>query len=164
MRKHNPAIIHDSITHVPERAARIRNFNDFAADINASALPQWIFVTPNMVNDGHDTTIDYASSWLEWWLVPLLKDKRFNSGEGRDGTLVVLTFDENSVCFVHLNFKTIPSSSDQDCANGVDRAFRSTTQLATISILFCWAPLSPNISMVQCKHRLELFYNDRRSL
>lgn len=51
-----------------------------------------------MVDDGHDTTIDYSSAWLEWWLVPLLKDKRFNSGEGKDGTLVVLTFDENSVC------------------------------------------------------------------
>ena len=98
MRKHNPPVIHDSVTHIPERAARIRNFNDFAADIKASALPQWIFVTPNMVDDGHDTTIDYSSAWLEWWLVPLLKDKRFNSGEGKDGTLVVLTFDENSVC------------------------------------------------------------------
>jgi hypothetical protein len=105
MRKHNPPVIHDSVTHVPERAARIRNFNDFAADVNASVLPQWIFVTPNMVDDGHDTTIDYASSWLEWWLVPLLKDKRFNSGEGRDGTLIILTFDENSVCFVHSQFK-----------------------------------------------------------
>ena len=98
MRKHDPAIIHDSITHVPERAARIRNFNDFAADIRASVLPQWMFVTPNMVNDGHDTTIDYLSAWLEWWLVPLLKDKRFNSGKGKDGTLILLTFDENEVC------------------------------------------------------------------
>lgn len=96
-RKHSPLVIHDDIANVSSRASLIRNFNDFAADINADALPQWSFVTPNMVNDAHDTTIDYASSWLEYWLVPLLNNPKFNSGEGADGTLVLLTFDENSV-------------------------------------------------------------------
>lgn len=50
-RKHNPHVIANSIAAVPERAQRIRNFNDFAVDVNASALPQHVFVTPNMVND-----------------------------------------------------------------------------------------------------------------
>jgi hypothetical protein len=44
-----------------ERAKRSRNFNDFAADLNASAIPQWAFVTPNMVNDGHGTHFSGAS-------------------------------------------------------------------------------------------------------
>ena len=97
VRKHSPLVIHDSVANSSSRANRIRNFNDFAADINANALPQWMFVTPNLVNDAHDTTIDYASSWLDYWLVPLLADPTFNSGSGTDGTLIVLTFDENSV-------------------------------------------------------------------
>lgn len=97
VRKHSPLIIHDSVSNNSARAARIRNFNDFAADVNASALPQWSFITPNLVNDAHDTTIDYASDFLEYFLVPLLNDTRFNSGEGTDGTLIVLTFDENAV-------------------------------------------------------------------
>jgi len=59
--------------------------------VNASALPQWIFVTPNMVDDGHDTSIDYAAQWLQYWLVPLLSNENFND----NNTLVVLTFDEN---------------------------------------------------------------------
>ena len=42
MRKHNPPILYDSVTNVPSRAARVRNFNDFAEDIGASALPQWL--------------------------------------------------------------------------------------------------------------------------
>ena len=42
MRKHNPPIVYDSVKNVPERAARVRNFNDFAVDVNASALPQWM--------------------------------------------------------------------------------------------------------------------------
>jgi len=91
VRKHNPPIIYDSVASVPSRLARNRNFNDFAADVNASALPQWVFVTPNMVNDGHDTTIDYAAQWLQYWLVPLLSDTNFND----NSTLVVLSFDEN---------------------------------------------------------------------
>ncbi|KAI0289711.1 phosphoesterase family-domain-containing protein [Russula brevipes] len=91
VRKHNPLIIYDSVAKVPSRAAKIRNFNDFAADINASAIPQWVFITPNMVNDGHDTNTTFMSAWLKFWLEPLLADKRFNDGR----TLILLTFDEN---------------------------------------------------------------------
>jgi hypothetical protein len=50
-----------------------------------------MFVTPNMVDDGHDTSIDYAAQWLQYWLVPLLSDQNFND----NNTLVVLSFDEN---------------------------------------------------------------------
>lgn len=91
VRKHDPTIFYDSVTSVPSRLARHRNFNDFAADVNASALPQWMFVTPNMVNDGHDTTIDFAGQWIDYWLVPLLNDTNFNDNR----TLILLTFDES---------------------------------------------------------------------
>ncbi|KAI9462672.1 phosphoesterase family-domain-containing protein [Russula earlei] len=90
-RKHNPTIIYDSVASVPSRLARHRNFNDLAVDVNASALPQWVFVSPNLVNNGRDTSIEYAASWLEYWLVPLLNNKNFNDNH----TLIVLTFDEN---------------------------------------------------------------------
>jgi Phosphoesterase family len=91
VRKHDPLVIYDSIASVPSRLSRIRNFNDFAVDVNASALPQWLFVTPNMVNDGHDTSQSYIDQWLQFWLVPLLKDTNFNDNR----TLILLTFDEN---------------------------------------------------------------------
>ncbi|KAI0306223.1 phosphoesterase family-domain-containing protein [Multifurca ochricompacta] len=91
VRKHNPLIIYDSVATVPSRAARIRNFNDFAADVNANAIPQWVFVTPNLVNDGHDTDVTFTSSWLKYWLEPLLANPNFNDGR----TLILLTFDEN---------------------------------------------------------------------
>jgi Phosphoesterase family len=91
VRKHNPLIIYDSVATVPARAAKIRNFNDFATDVNASAIPQWLFITPNMVNDGHDTNVTFMSAWLKFWLEPLLTDERFNDGR----TLILLTFDEN---------------------------------------------------------------------
>ncbi|KAF8532168.1 phosphoesterase family-domain-containing protein [Gautieria morchelliformis] len=91
VRKHNPLIIYDSVANVPDRLARHRNFNDFAADVNASALPQWMFITPNLVNDGHDTDIDFQASWINYFLVPLLQDSRFND----ENTLILVTNDEN---------------------------------------------------------------------
>ncbi|KAI9438814.1 phosphoesterase family-domain-containing protein [Lactarius indigo] len=91
VREHNPTIFYDSVASVASRRALHRNFNDFAIDVNASVLPQWVFVTPNIVNDGHDTSIDFAAQWIEYWLVPLLKDTNFNSNR----TLILLTFDEN---------------------------------------------------------------------
>lgn len=103
VRKHNPHAIFDSITTVPSRRSRIRNFNDFAVDVNASAIPQWNFVTPNIVNDAHDTDIDFASAWLEFWLIPLLNNPAFNDNK----TLIILTFDENDTYDVNNRILTI---------------------------------------------------------
>jgi len=50
-----------------------------------------MFVTPNMVNDGHDTSPAFFANWTTYWLVPLLADSRFNDNR----TLILLTFDEN---------------------------------------------------------------------
>ena len=91
VRKHNPLIIYDSVANVAERSARHRNFNDFATDVNASVIPQWLFVTPNLVDDAHDTNVTYAAAWLDYWLLPLLNDTRFNDNR----TLILLTCDEN---------------------------------------------------------------------
>ncbi|KAJ6477818.1 phosphoesterase family-domain-containing protein [Mycena vitilis] len=90
-RKHSPLTIYDAVSQDPQRAARLRTFNDFANDVVNGTLPQWVFVTPNIVNDAHDTTIDFAASFLSYWLVPLLDDPRVNGPD----TLVLVTFDEN---------------------------------------------------------------------
>jgi hypothetical protein len=97
VRKHNPTIFYDSVASVASRLALHRNFNDFAADVNASALPQWMFVTPNMVDDGHDTNVDFAGEWLDYWLLPLLNDTNFNDNR----TLILLTFDESETYTVN---------------------------------------------------------------
>ncbi|KAG9314713.1 phosphoesterase family-domain-containing protein [Chiua virens] len=91
VRKHNPLIFYDSVANNATRAARIRNFNDFAVDLGNNSISQWVFVTPNLRNDAHDTTVAFAGSWLEYWLYPLLQDPNFNT----DRTLILLTFDEN---------------------------------------------------------------------
>ncbi|KAI9431885.1 hypothetical protein H4582DRAFT_1821966, partial [Lactarius indigo] len=84
-------VFYDSVASVPSRLTRHRSFNGFAADVNASAIPQWLFVTLNMFNDIHDTTIDFA---VDYWLVPLLNDTNQDTNFNDNRTLTLLTFDE----------------------------------------------------------------------
>jgi hypothetical protein len=103
MRKHNPTILYDSVANVPARRALHRNFNDFAADVNASAIPQWVFITPNMIDDGHDTTIDFAGNWLNYFLPSLLTNPAFNDNK----TLILVTFDENETYTINNKIYTL---------------------------------------------------------
>lgn len=103
VRKHNPLVIYESVANISTRAARIRNFNDFAVDVGNDSLSQWIFITPNLRDDGHDTTVGYAASWLTYWLLPLLNDTSFNT----NSTLILLTFDENETYTIGNNVFSI---------------------------------------------------------
>ncbi|KAH9016783.1 hypothetical protein EDB85DRAFT_2204763 [Lactarius pseudohatsudake] len=50
-----------------------------------------------MINDGHDTTIDFAGQWVDYWLAPLLNDTNFNDNR----TLILLTFDKTETYTVN---------------------------------------------------------------
>lgn len=89
VRKHNPLILFDSVTSNATRLSLIKNFTSFNSDLAAQTLPQWSFITPNMTNDGHDTTITFAAKWSRDFLEPLLNNTYF-----MNNTLVILTFDE----------------------------------------------------------------------
>jgi acid phosphatase len=86
----SPEILYNSVVTKPERAAQIKNTTMFFEDLKNNQLPQWMFITPNMTSDGHDTSVTTAGIWLRTFLEPLLKDKNF-----MQNTLVLITFDEN---------------------------------------------------------------------
>lgn len=90
VRKHNPGILFDSVTSKPDRLANIKNTTLFYEDLKNNKLPQWMFITPNMTSDGHDSSVTVAGEWLKTFLTPLLEDKNF-----MQNTLVLITFDEN---------------------------------------------------------------------
>lgn len=97
VRKHNPAILHDSVTFSEQRLSQIKNLSMidtsksmFHKDLKENKLPQWMFITPNMTSDGHDTSVTVAGNWCKTFLTPLLSDPNF-----MDNTLVVITWDEN---------------------------------------------------------------------
>lgn len=90
VRKHNPLMLYESVTNNQTRLGNIKNFTLFQEDLEKETLPQFIHITPNMLNDGHDTTIRYAANWTRSFLEPLLSNDYFMKD-----TLIVLTFDEN---------------------------------------------------------------------
>lgn len=90
VRKHNPLIIYDSVSSSTQRSANIKNFTLFEQDLANNNIPQWAFITPNMTNDGHDTNVTFAGTFMQSFLPPLLKNPNFNS----DRTLILLTWDE----------------------------------------------------------------------
>lgn len=90
VRKHNPPMSYDSFTGNITRLATNKNFTMFYKDLENNKLPQWMFITPNMTNDGHDTSVTQAGSWSMSFLTPLLRNPKFNA----DRTLIILTFDE----------------------------------------------------------------------
>ncbi|KAK2057404.1 phosphoesterase-like protein [Colletotrichum caudatum] len=97
VRKHNPPVLFDSVASSEQRLSQIKNLSmtqpdrsQFHRDLEADALPQWIWVTPNMTSDGHDTSVTVAGAWTRGFLEPLLADANFMRN-----TLVLVTFDEN---------------------------------------------------------------------
>jgi acid phosphatase len=102
VRKHDPLILFESVTNNATRLSLIKGFDSFASDLAAKTLPQWSFITPNMTNDGHDTTVTFAGNWARNFLEPLLNNSYF-----MNDTLIILTFDEDETYTDHNNVFTI---------------------------------------------------------
>lgn len=89
VRKHNPFISFNNIRNNPARCANIVDGNQFQIDYKKGALPNFSFYTPDLLNDGHDTSVEFAAKATEATFGALLKDE-----EIMKSTLFILTFDE----------------------------------------------------------------------
>lgn len=89
VRKHNPPVLYNSNTQ-SSRLPKQKNLTMFYEDLKCETLPQWMFITPNMTSDGHDTSVTVAGLWTRNFLEPLLKNEYFMKN-----TLILVTFDEN---------------------------------------------------------------------
>lgn len=98
VRKHNPAIHFDNV-HTEHRLGQIKNLSRidtsrsmFHKDLAADTLPQWMFITPNMTSDGHDSDVTTGGVWARAFLEPLLQDPNFMKN-----TMVLITWDEAEI-------------------------------------------------------------------
>ena len=65
VQKHNPFIYFDPIRTDSARCERsIVPLSALQTDIEAGALPNFVFITPNLCNDAHDCDLDIADAWL----------------------------------------------------------------------------------------------------
>jgi hypothetical protein len=67
------------------------SFGDFGRAFEAGGVPQFVFMSPNMMNDGHNTSLKYATDFVHGFLQPLLADDAF-----KEPTLILLTYDESA--------------------------------------------------------------------
>lgn len=91
VRKHNPAVIFDSVGLNATRLQNIVGDDQFQKDVASGNLPNWMFYTPNMLNDAHDTNASYAGAWLDGFYKKTLSNPKLFKK-----TLILITFDENA--------------------------------------------------------------------
>jgi acid phosphatase len=88
-KKHDPFAYYTRVTDNPARCARIVPLSQLSADERASALPSFVWITPNLCHDMHDCDVATGDRFLSA-LVPQLL-----SALGPRG-LLFLTWDEGS--------------------------------------------------------------------
>ncbi len=91
--KHNPFMYFDSIRLDAARCERsVRPLTDLPADLAAGALPNFVFITPNLCNSAHDCHRSIADEWLAALMSPLMDYFSAHS----QSFLVILTWDEGT--------------------------------------------------------------------
>lgn len=126
----SPLVLYNSVVNNQDRLEKLKNTTLFYEDLAADKLPQWMFITPNMTDDAHDTDVTVAGVWLKNFLTPLLTDKRF-----MDNTLVLITFDENETYSIRNNIFSIligDSIPDDLVGTSDDNYYNHYSEISTV--------------------------------
>ncbi|HWR13667.1 MAG TPA: alkaline phosphatase family protein [Terriglobales bacterium] len=104
VKHHNPFAYYDNVINDPAQKRRIVPFSQFRADVDAGTLPNYSFVIPNEVNNGHDcpdgtdhmncslsARVGEIDNWLKNNFQSLIEDANFMKD-----TIVILTLDESA--------------------------------------------------------------------
>lgn len=96
VKRHNPAPWYSDIINSKTEQLKMVPFTQLATDIANNALPNYAFITPNLVNDAHNQvgttdSLKTADDWLKANIQSLLNSAPFQPGG--DGVLFI-TFDE----------------------------------------------------------------------
>ena len=110
-KKHDPFMYFRSITATPAQCARVVPHAQLSGDLAAGAAPPFLWVTPNLCNDGHDCGNSTADSWLKGEMQLVMGSTWFKQGGS-----VIVTWDEGG--------------SDSGCCNGA----AAGGQIATIVV------------------------------
>lgn len=87
--KHNPFVYYGNIVGNKSLCdAHVLPLSAWNATVASGTLPNFSFITPNLLNDGHDTSVSYADSWLRGFLGPDLNASWMNN------TVIFVTYDE----------------------------------------------------------------------
>jgi hypothetical protein len=94
-RRHNPVVWFTDVKDVPAQRQNIVDYSELAADLAANRLPHYVWIEPNLCNDGHDCANDVVNTWLSQNLPPILNHPSFAN------SLFILTYDESETSAMH---------------------------------------------------------------
>jgi hypothetical protein len=102
--RHNPFVYFHSIIDSPQCDADVVSLNRLSADLKSEwATPDFVFITPNLCDDGHDGPcvngqpggLVSADAFLQKWVPEILASPAYK----KDG-LIVINFDEGGLSVV----------------------------------------------------------------
>ncbi|KAI8901617.1 phosphoesterase family-domain-containing protein [Globomyces pollinis-pini] len=145
VRKHNPFMSYNNIRNNPARCKNIVNADQLYVDIEKKQLADYVFYTPDMNNDGHDTSLEFSSKWLKGFLDPLLANPYFAR------TLFVITFDENKATLGVIEFGgnhiyTLLIGSGVKAGTTDDTYYEHYSQISTLEKAWGLKPLGGNVN------------------
>src|SRR5207302_7396266 len=79
VQKHNPFVHYDDVVKDPVRCRHhVVPYTQFATDLAANALPQFVWITPNMCHDMHSCSVSTGDTWLSRVVPRILASPAFN--------------------------------------------------------------------------------------
>jgi phosphatidylinositol-3-phosphatase len=88
-KRHNPLAFFSDVVNSKTEASNLVPFTEFATDLGNDQLPEFSFITPNLLHDAHDGTLQQADTWLQQNIEPLISGAAFENG------LLIVVFDES---------------------------------------------------------------------
>lgn len=87
-------------------------YTQLATDLSGNTLPAFSFITPNLIDDMHDGTINQGDTWLSANLPTILNSPEYTSGS----TAVFITWDEGT-----------GGSTGENCVSSTDNSCNVAT-------------------------------------
>lgn len=91
--RHNPFVYYSDLVNTnlcKEHDVPLSDWDNLVKIEDSSKIPAFSFISPNKLNDGHDTDMIYADNWLKNFLDPLL------SKPWSKNTVFFIVFDESN--------------------------------------------------------------------
>ena len=90
-KNHNPFSYFTDVVNSSDKLNMVP-FTQFSTDLSNNNLPNYAFLKPNGLNDGHNGSLSAADAWLKANIAPLLAKPMFQSG---GNGILFITFDES---------------------------------------------------------------------
>ena len=89
VRRHSPFMYFSDISNNPQRCSQVVPLSQFSADLKGNQVPDFTFISPNMIHDMHDGSVRDGDNWLASFVPQIL-----DSAAWKDNGVLFLLWDE----------------------------------------------------------------------